>query len=183
MANDAQLTDDAQVASIVRRFEEPLTRYAARLLGDAELARDVVQETFLRLCREAEPARLDGHLGQWLFTVCRNQAIDIKRKENRMSPASAVLGESVEMAVESQESREPDGPANAEQRETAEQLLKLIATLPDNQQEVTRLKFEHGFSYKKIAEITGHSVSNVGYLLHTAIQKLRVELKRSGEVK
>jgi RNA polymerase sigma-70 factor (ECF subfamily) len=75
------------IVAALNRYEGPLVRYATWILDDIESARDVVQETFLRLCRESE-SRLDGHLGQWLFTVCRNLAFDVRRKEKRMSPLS-----------------------------------------------------------------------------------------------
>ena len=71
------------IVSALARYEAPLLRYASRLLGDVDRARDVVQDTFLKLCRE-DPTRLDGHLAQWLFTVCRNRALDIQRKEGRV---------------------------------------------------------------------------------------------------
>eukprot|EP01035_Chromulina_nebulosa_P002687 gene2687-3654_t len=58
----------------------PLTRYAARLLGDADRARDVVQDTFVKFM--AQPvAAVDGHVVEWLFTVCRHRALDVLRKE------------------------------------------------------------------------------------------------------
>ena len=71
------------IRSAVARFEGPLVRYAAHIIGDLERGRDVVQDTFLQLCRQ-DPSKLDGYLAEWLFTVCRNQAMDVKRKENRM---------------------------------------------------------------------------------------------------
>lgn len=43
------------IRSILDRYEGPLTRYVTRILGDVDLARDVVQETFLRLCETAGP--------------------------------------------------------------------------------------------------------------------------------
>ena len=52
----------------------------------------------------------------------------------------------------------------------------LLERLPHNQQEVIRLKFQQGLSYKEIAAITELSASNVGYLIHTAVKKLRAEL-------
>ena len=61
------------VRDAVARFEGPLLLYAARLLRDAETARDVVQDTFLKLCG-SEFASIDGHLAEWLFTVCHNRA-------------------------------------------------------------------------------------------------------------
>ena len=44
-----------------------------------------------------------------------------------------------------------------------------------NLQEVVRLKFQHGFSYKEIARITELSVTNVGFLIHTAVSRMRAE--------
>src|SRR3954454_24351251 len=79
--------DGPWVRSVVARFESPLTLYAARLLGDAEAARDVVQETFLRLCTQ-DRAAIEPRLAEWLFTVCRNRALDILRKEKRMTQIS-----------------------------------------------------------------------------------------------
>lgn len=64
MDDDAQRQDGraAWIAAAVEKYEAPLSRYAERLLGDAERARDVVQDTFLRLCRQ-DRDRVDGHLG------------------------------------------------------------------------------------------------------------------------
>ena len=61
----------------------------------------------------------------------------------------------------------------AEHNEMGERLSTQLQLLPPNQQEVIRLKFQHGLSYKEISAVTGLSVSNVGYLLHVAIKRLR----------
>ncbi len=63
-----------------------------------------------------------------------------------------------------------------EDRESAGQALRMIGSLPPRQQEVLLLKFQHGLSYKQIAHVTGLSVSNVGFLIHTAIKALRQKL-------
>src|SRR6266700_6017863 len=65
--------------------EASLVRYANWILGDIESAREVVQETFLRLCKEQQ-SRVGAYLAQWLFTVCRNLAFDTRKKETRMTP-------------------------------------------------------------------------------------------------
>ncbi len=54
--------------------------------------------------------------------------------------------------------------------------LELLESLPANQREVIRLKFQNGFSYQEISRISGHTVSNVGYLIHAGIKALRVHL-------
>lgn len=154
------------LVSALQRHERPLVRYAHRLVGDLETARDVVQDTFLKLC-EQDPGQLDGRLPEWLFTVCRNRAIDHLRKEGRMDS----LGE-----------REPatETPDVAEQKEQTSDILARVRDLPARQQEVLRLKFQEGLSYKQISAVTEESVSNVGFLLHTAIKTLRRQLAASG---
>src|SRR5438067_1016855 len=75
--------DSGFLARIFAEQQAPLTRYAARLLGDPDRARDVVQDTFVRLMAQPSGA-IDGHAVEWLFTVCRHRALDVLRKENRM---------------------------------------------------------------------------------------------------
>ena len=65
----------------------------------------------------------------------------------------------------------PENVLINEERQVA--LAAQISRLPDKQQEVLRLKFHAGLSYQEIAEITGLTRTNVGFLLHTAISKLR----------
>ena len=60
-----------------------------------------------------------------------------------------------------------------EQREAAGRILELLEGLPANQREVIRLKFQNGFSYKEISRISGHSVTNVGFLIHVGMKTLR----------
>src|SRR4051812_18275095 len=68
---------------LLRRFEIPLVQYATRIIGDRERARDVVQETFVELQR-SKREQVDAAPAKWLFTVCRNRALNVCRKEKRM---------------------------------------------------------------------------------------------------
>jgi RNA polymerase sigma factor (sigma-70 family) len=160
------------VRAALRQYEGPLIRYAAQITGDLDRARDVVQDTFLKLCAES-PARLDSHLKEWLFTVCRNRALDVLRKEQRMKPID-------QAELEASASREPSPAIQAEQNESSRQALRLLDSLPTNQQEVVRLKFQGGLSYKEISHVTNLSVSNVGFLIHTAIKTLRQQMQDEG---
>jgi RNA polymerase sigma-70 factor (ECF subfamily) len=156
---------------VLQRFEIPLLQYAARITGDRERARDVVQETFVKfqrngaLSRENEPAT-------WLFTVCRNGALNVCRKERRMMYLD-------EEAIESRESEQPMPFDQLEQEEAAGFLLRIVATLPPRQQEVIQLKFQNDLSYQQIGAIMKTTANNVGVLLHTALKNLR---QRYGEV-
>lgn len=168
--NDSLTADKAEwVMTVLRDLEGPLLRYAARITGSVEQARDVVQETFLRLCGE-EAASLNGRLPQWLYTVCRNQALDVKRKSRRMT---TTIDEKNKIGAGERILLGEDPAAIVEGRESASGVLRLLYELPENQQEVVHLRFQGQLSYKQIAEVTGLSVTNVGYLIHTAIAALR----------
>ena len=149
---------------LLKRHESPLLRYAARITGSEELAREVVQDTFCRLCAQPRE-KVKGHEAEWLFTVCRNRALDVRRKEGRMQTGDAVLA--------AQPSSAPAPASVAEGKEAVSQVLSVLDTLPANQREVVLLKFQGGLSYKEIAKVTELSVSNVGYLLHAALKTLR----------
>ena len=74
----------------------------------------------------------------------------------------------------------PSPAEAAEMDDTILGVLNKLATLPANQREVLRLKFQSELSYREISEITGHSVSNVGFLIHTGIRNLRDKLRPTG---
>lgn len=169
---------DEWLERAIDQHEHALVRYAQQFVGDVERARDVVQDTFMKLCDHErglrDPSTSDSaerlvrsHQTKWLYKVCRNRAIDVARKEKRMKSAPpGEFDERVSSTVKS-----PDAAMLAEERQQS--LLDQIDRLPPNQQEVLRLKFHGGMSYQEIADITGHSKTNVGFLLHTAISKLR----------
>ena len=170
--SDCDWVPESWIKCAIEEHEGPLLRYAQHFVHDLETARDVVQDTFLQLCRQPNE-ELRPRLAQWLFTVCRNRAIDVCRKERRMklAPEDQLADR---LAEKSDRSMNP-GDA-LEKTETAAGLLAQISKLPDRQQEVLRLKFNVGLSYKEIADVTGLTSSNVGFILHTAISKLRQRL-------
>ena len=153
-------------AEIVRRFELPLLQYAARITGDRERARDVVQETFVQLQRATREQVDDNAPAKWLFTVCRNRALNVCRKERRMS----YLEDEV-LAVREDEEAAPN--EQLERKEARGFLLRIVETLSPRQQEILQLKFQNDLCYGEIAEITQLSVSNVGVIIHNALKTLR----------
>jgi len=157
------------VRGLLDKCEGRLIRYALRFTGNLEAARDVVQETFLRLC-STERQKIEGREVAWLFAVCRSRAVDLLRKENRMSPLD-------EIQLASCESTEPTASESLIERERTAVVLKALAALPPREQELVRLKFQEGLSYKEISAVTQLSVSNVGLLIHQGVRSLREQLK------
>lgn len=156
-------TDGLQ--NVLLRYERPLLQFASRITGDRDRARDVVQETFLKFQRNGAP-RHGPEVATWLFTVCRNGALNVCRKEKRM----LFLDEEM---LEDRPNDQPMPHEQLEQKEAAGFLMKIVATLPSRQQEVIQLKFQNDLSYQQIAEITNTNANNVGVLIHTALKTLR----------
>lgn len=140
--------------------------YALRLHnGHQEAAQDAVQETFLQLCR-APTEGLQDRLAPWLFAVCRNRVIDMRRSaQNHTSAVGIPVADP------------SPGPEQAAQTsDEVAHLQRLVSALPERQRELLHLRLQAGLSYREIAEVTGLSVTNVGYHLHTAVCNLRTQI-------
>lgn len=166
--NELRSRDSQQwIESLVDRFERPLLAYACRLLaGDHARAQDAVQETFLRFLklRLEEQKQIESRIAAWLFAVCRSRVIDMQR-----SPGHAMNSTEHMPLVDPS----PDASQLAESAEQTSRLVALVETLSPRQQEVLRLRLQAELSYREIAEITGLTVSNVGFHLHAAVRSLR----------
>jgi RNA polymerase sigma-70 factor (ECF subfamily) len=152
------------VLGLVERCEIPLIRFAKRLLGDEDAARDVVQYAFLRLCDQS-PEELKDRAVQWLYTVCRNRAVDCMRARQK----TASLEDS---SLPHCPSREADPAVTAESRDLYRRLNQLIEQLPVSQREAVTLWAE-GLSSKEIAATIGVTEGNVRVLVHRAFKALR----------
>lgn len=153
-------------------YESPLIGYAASILHDLDRARDVVQDTFIRLCQQ-DPDKLRENVKTWLFTVCRNRSLDVLRKEKRVQPLDEVRWKRVAGA-----GLQPD--EQAERDEQMARVMRCLDRLSGNQREVILLKFQQGLSYQEIVEVTGLTSGNVGFLIHTGLKRLRDLLPDEG---
>lgn len=160
----------AWLREVMRVHEGPLLRYALKFCGNLERAKDAVQDTFVRLCCEPRD-RVEDHVGPWLYTVCRHRLLEIHRKEKWLTPAA-------DGQLDSFRSREPSPAVAAEAADTSGEILRLLDALPPRQQEVIRLKFQDGLSYRDISRITGLSESNVGFLICMGMKQLREKARR-----
>ena len=152
------------VEAVVRDHQAPLLRYAGRILKDSESAQDIVQEAFERLLRRRES--MNGsprRLSNWLFRVTHNLCVDLIRKETRMR-------QNVQ-EIEPPSAAPPPSEALAA-KEDRERLDTLLQRLTENQRTAIALKFQEKKSYREISEITGLTVSNVGFLIHRGLKKL-----------
>ncbi len=156
------------VERAISEYESPLIGYAKTIVHDLDRARDVVQDTFIRLYQQ-DAGKVSAGLKSWLFTVCRNRALDILRKEKRM----VAMEDDVLL---SRDSGEPSPYQTVADNERVELVKSYIERLPENQAVVILLKFEKGYTYQEISAQTGLSQGNVGFLIHTGMKRLRALL-------
>jgi RNA polymerase sigma-70 factor (ECF subfamily) len=154
----------AWLLAAVSQYEQRLVRFATALVRDEQAARDVVQHAFLELCRRS-PADIGGHLAQWLFTACRNKAIDVLRQRRRtVSFPDNAAGDLFDGGLSPDEL--------CEQADLGRKLLSLVDRLPDSQRECVLLWLE-GWTGGEIGDITGRTHGTVRVHLHKAFTSLR----------
>lgn len=159
----------ARVADWDARFAEQLPRvynFFRYRVGDGPLAEDLTSITFEKAWRARERYRRDqAAFGTWIFAVARNVAID----HFRSARVSVPLEEAAEIA---------GGPTPedlAVRRSDEERLARLLAARPERERELLALKYGAEFTNREIAGMTGLSESNVGTILHRAVQGLRAD--------
>jgi len=172
-AEAAQARRHGGMEAVIDAYQAPLLRYAARLLNNATLAQDVVQNALVKLFRQWQPGLQPGaHLRNWLYRVVHNEAVDAIRSEERhrrLHGEHAVAFDLVETGG-SQVDPPPD------EREAL--VLRCLGVLDPAQRQVVLLRLQQGMSYEEIAAVTGLSSGYVGNLLHFAVKRLAVEVRR-----
>jgi RNA polymerase sigma factor (sigma-70 family) len=165
----AESCDGDSLGAYVKRYQDSLTRFAARFLGDPETAQDVVQETFLQVARHPRKLLDVENHHNWLLRVVRNIGISLIRKRQRARKREEVVGR--RLAADGA-AREDAGVLAVEEEEVRMRVHAEIGRLSPRHREVLLLKVQEEKTYREIAEITGMSVTNVGFILHQAVKEL-----------
>ena len=174
----------AEFVQIFDRHYARIERYALRQLRDAEAARDVASETFLRAYRSVDSFRVGeqiAYLG-FLFLICR-RLILTERRKSQTSPIT--IASRADATAARQEQNAPDTAPlpltqllNAERRAMLREALDCIA---HDDREIILLAFERDLSRQDIAQVLNKpTVSAVTSHLHRAMQKLKTALLRQG---
>jgi RNA polymerase sigma-70 factor (ECF subfamily) len=163
---------------LVRRYERELYGYLRRYLGDASLADDVFQNTFLQLYTKIGQYEAGRPVRPWLYTIATHQAIDALRRNGRHQAVSLhqereelPTGE-VHSLLELLESRGP-GPVDQVHSEERRELVRSsVEQLPDFLRQVVLLAYYQGLKYREIADILDIPVGTVKSRLHAALVRL-----------
>ncbi len=174
--------DRQAFAVLVYRYETELFNYLRHYLGDAEMAEDVFQHTFLQVhlnCDQFEPGR---QVRPWLYTVATNQAIDFQRRNRRHRAASldrrskSRAGSEPRALVELLDGSQPDPSQEAQSAERRKQVRQAVDSLPEPTRRVVILVYFQGLKYREAAEVMSMPMGTVNSRLHAAIKELRETL-------
>jgi RNA polymerase sigma-70 factor (ECF subfamily) len=194
MANDyAKLTDaelldrsaageEGAFREIVNRYKNGLYAFLRNFLNRQDLIDDVFQETFLQLFTSRESFDPTRPLRPWLYTIAANKAKDALRKMRRTAAVPiGSMTESDEMSfgdmVNVLTSEEQKPYEDLEKDETAANVRRIVADMPDNLREILVFAYFNKFSYKQMSEVLRIPIGTVKSRLHTAVGRFAKEWK------
>jgi RNA polymerase sigma factor (sigma-70 family) len=165
------------IAELFAALESPLLAYALRYTGERAPAEDVVQEAFMKLHAQFGSVEKPR---QWLYRTVHNLALNQRRAAGKTVSLPCSSDENESFPAATDPALLPD-----------EQIVRLesiglvrisLAALDERSRELVKLKFNDELSYKQIAERTGLTTGNVGFILHHALKTIAVELAKTGVV-
>ncbi len=152
---------------LVERHIAPMTRFAANLTGEASVADDMVQQTFVQLWRSAPGWRPEAEPRAWLYKVMRNECLQhLRRRRPHLSLVTD--GEEREIA---DDRALPDDRMAADQRNAA--LDAAMARLPERQRTALLLRFGEGLSQREAAAVMGLGERALESLVARGKQRLK----------
>jgi len=162
--------DEQAFRQLVARWERPVHAFLAHMLGSAEDAEDMTQDTFLAVYDRAGRYRPEGRFRSWLLRIAGNRARSALRRRRivrwvTFDPASHDRGAGGD-----------DPLQDLERREATARVRAAVASLPERQRAAVALKRFQGLSYQEIAEVLETTVPAVESLLQRAGDALRREL-------
>ena len=167
--------DESAFEVLVHRYEQELFNYLRRYLGQAEMAEDVFQATFLQIYLKKEQFQQGRRFRPWLYTIATNQAIDAQRRNKRhrmVSLDNRPGGDDVAALVEVLAGTDPTAAQRYEQEEAKAWVRAAVDDLPDQLKATLLLVYHQGLKYREAADALGIPVGTVKSRLHSALVKL-----------
>jgi len=171
---------------LVHRYERELYSYLYRYLGDAGLAEEVFQATFLRLHQSRKLYQEGKRLRPWLYSIATHQAIDALRKAGRQPKTSLDRSLWPDQSpdggkgslLDLLEAETPTPLVQAENAEHRAWMREAVNRLPEHLRSVVLLVYFQGLKYNEAAEILQIAPGTVKSRLHAAVAKLNAEWKQ-----
>ncbi|TWT65109.1 RNA polymerase sigma factor [Allorhodopirellula solitaria] len=170
--------DRAIYETVMRRYEREIYAYLRRYMGNAEMAEDAFQGTFLQVHLKCQQFDLTRRFRPWLYAIATNQAIDVQRRNKRHRmvsldrPGSWQDDDRGGSWSEKLVGSSADPLAEASREENGRWVHDAVAKLGQPMQQVVELVYYQGLKYREAAEVLGIPVGTVKSRLHSAIHQL-----------
>lgn len=165
--------NETALRSLYERYADLVYTVAVRIVGDRELAQEVLQDVFLRCWERADTFKSErGHVGGWLIGIARNRAVDLLRS----SQHRARLREQALLALDGAEER-PGQSDQIDQLALRQAVKTALEALPAVQRDTIELAFYGGFTQAEIAAATGAPLGTVKTRIRDGMQRLRSLLR------
>jgi RNA polymerase sigma-70 factor (ECF subfamily) len=176
----ARRGDREAQARLLRELQDPWFRFCVSLLGNADDARDAVQETALRFLRDLSRFRGNSSITTWSMGIAINVTREMRRKRSRtmLSITSETEdGESGgDQPPEDKKSESPDD--QAAQRQSSQILRSMLKDLPERQREAVVLRYFQELSVEETATAMNCAVGTVKATVHQALRALRTRMEQ-----
>jgi RNA polymerase sigma-70 factor (ECF subfamily) len=170
--------DERAFGALFERWGGRVLRFLERMVGEAGVAEDLVQETFLRVWRARERYQPEARFSTWLFTIAGNAARNELRRPFRRAAHESV-DDDAEGAPLALAADDPPSDELVDARRTGAGLEAALAELPERQREALWLRAVEGLSYAEVAEALATSEKSVKALIHRARVALARETSRA----
>ncbi len=183
LVRSAQAGDRLAFESLVRRYDRDVLRLALNLVHRPEDARDIYQESFLRVFRNLHRFRFECSFYTWLYRIVTNVALDHLRRRTSRKEDQAPALEDAEGSTRDFFDRQPEqrAAANPERnllgQELGEQIATALNRLSPRERMVFEMKHYQGLKLRAIGDVLGTSEETVKNSLFRATRKLRASLE------
>jgi len=165
--------DHATLVSIYGELAPRVHRFLRDMLGDAALASDATQETFVRAFRRVDDLPRATRLVPWIFGVARLVAFEARKARGRVR---RVIDDGVAADDRAVDTRGRSPEQTLLDREAVTVVERALGLLPDERRAVLLLRCDHGLSYDEIAPLMGWSLAKVKIEIFRAREVLRATL-------
>jgi RNA polymerase sigma-70 factor (ECF subfamily) len=162
----------AALEVLYQRYGRVVYGVALRIVGAAELAEDIVQETFWRVWRRSGTFQAGrGQVGSWIFGIAHNLSIDELRRQ-RARPSSVYDTDDTPLLREIEDAR-MDVAGEAQENERRRLISAALQQIADEQREAIELAYFGGLSQSEIAERLQSPLGTVKTRIRLGLRRLR----------
>ena len=165
--------DRGAISELIDRHAKRVRSYIGMMVKDDDIADDIFQETFIKAVKVIDEGRYadSGKFLSWVLRIAHNRVLDhFRREKSNRQVNESEAGYDVIGTMRFSEPTAEDDIVHGEIEET---IRELIAMLPDEQQEVVRLRYYDKLSFAEIAEQTDVSINTALGRMRYALINLR----------